>query len=64
MRFSRRTGVERLMTDPKNIGDAAAGLTGFAAFFEWLPEVAAGMTVLWYIARFSVWIYAKVFDGT
>ena len=52
------------MTDPKNIGDAAAGLTGFAAFFEWLPEIAAAMTVIWYLARFSAWIYAKVFNGT
>jgi len=52
------------VTDFKNIGDAAAGLTGLAAFFSWLPEIAAGMTVLWYLARFSVWLYAKVSDGT
>ena len=49
------------MTDPKNIGDAAAGLTGFAAFFEWLTDIAAGMTVVGYLARFAAWIYSKVF---
>jgi len=64
VRLGRWQGIKQFMTDPKNIGDAAAGLTGFAAFFEWLPEIAAGMTVLWYLARFSAWIYAKVFDGT
>tara|TARA_Y100001934_G_scaffold257727_1_gene327161 strand:+ start:709 stop:870 length:162 start_codon:yes stop_codon:yes gene_type:complete len=37
----------------KNIGDAAAGLTGLAAFLSWLPEIAAGLTIIWYVCRFA-----------
>ncbi len=47
------------MSDLKNIGDAAAGLTGFAAFFEWLPTIAAALTVIWYTARISEWVYER-----
>lgn len=51
------------MNDLKSVGDAAAGLTGLAAFFEWLPEIAAGLTILWYLGRFVCvvrsWLVAK-----
>jgi hypothetical protein len=47
------------MTDMKSIGDAAAGITAFAAVLDWLPTVAAGLTVLWYSVRFAEWIVTK-----
>lgn len=51
------------MSDLRNIGDAAAGLTGLAAFLSWLPEIAAGLTILWYVGRmFGVvrkWLSAR-----
>tara|TARA_Y100000004_G_scaffold36186_1_gene38819 strand:- start:50 stop:205 length:156 start_codon:yes stop_codon:yes gene_type:complete len=47
------------VNDLKNVGDAAAGLTGLAAFFEWLPTIAAAMTVLWYTARIGEWLWEK-----
>tara|TARA_B100001123_G_scaffold449834_1_gene617014 strand:+ start:7045 stop:7200 length:156 start_codon:yes stop_codon:yes gene_type:complete len=47
------------MNDLKNIGDAAAGVTGFAAFFEWLPTIAAALTVIWYTARIGEWMWEK-----
>lgn len=40
------------MSDLRNLGDAAAGLTGLAAFLSWLPEVAAALTIIWYLGRF------------
>lgn len=40
------------MNDVRNLGDAAAGLTGLAAFLSWLPEVAAALTIIWYLGRF------------
>jgi hypothetical protein len=40
------------MTEPvKNTIDIAAGLNGLAAFLSYLPEVAAGMTIIWYGGR-------------
>jgi hypothetical protein len=41
------------MNDLKNLGDAAAGVTGFAAWLQWLPEIAAGLTILWYAGRIT-----------
>jgi hypothetical protein len=41
------------MNDIRNLGDAAAGLTGFGALLSWLPEIAAGFTILWYLGRFA-----------
>ena len=40
------------MNDLKNIGDVAAGATGLAAFLSWLPEIAAALTIIWYLGRF------------
>jgi len=40
------------MNDLKNIGDVAAGATGLAAFLSWLPEIAAALTIVWYLGRF------------
>ena len=37
--------------DAKAITDLAAAGTGFAAFFSWLPEVAALFTIVWYMWR-------------
>jgi hypothetical protein len=44
--------ADKAVNDLRNIGDAAAGLTGLAAFLSWLPEVAAGLTIIWYAGRF------------
>ena len=41
------------MNDLKNLGDVAAGATGFAAWLSWLPEVAAGLTIIWYAGRIT-----------
>jgi len=45
------------MSEPKHIGDAAAGLTGVGAWLEFLPlpELAALATLVWYSARFASW---------
>lgn len=51
------------MSDLKNIGDAAAGVNGLAAFLSWLPEIAAALTIIWYLGRFVCvvrsWLFAK-----
>ena len=39
------------MNDLRNIGDAAAGLNGLAAFLSWLPEIAAAFPIAWYAGR-------------
>jgi len=44
------------MTDPRTIGDMAAAGTAFASVVSWLPEIAAGVSILWYVCRFAVWI--------
>ena len=41
------------MIDLKNLGDVAAGATGFAAFLSWLPEIAAALTIVWYLGRIA-----------
>jgi len=39
----------------RELGDLAAAATAFASFLEFLPAVAAGISIVWYIARFFVW---------
>jgi len=39
----------------RELGDLAAAATAFGAFLEFLPAVAAGISIVWYIARFCMW---------
>lgn len=42
-----------------NIADFSFGLIGFIAYFGHLPDIAAGLTILWYIFRFIAWLRGK-----
>ncbi len=44
-------------------GSAAAVATatsGVPPWMIWLPYIAAGLSILWLLVRFSDWIYAKL----
>ena len=48
------------MNDPiRELGDLAAGLTAAGAILSWLPEIAAGLSILWYLFRFASWIIKR-----
>ncbi len=49
------------MSEPRHIGDLAAGITGVGAWLEWLPlpELAALATLTWYGARLTTWAIGK-----
>ena len=44
------------MTDPREIGDMAAAITAFGAVLVFLPAIAAGISIIWYLARFAIWL--------
>ena len=44
------------MTATREIGDLAALAVACGSLFEYLPAVAAGLSILWYICRFAVWV--------
>jgi len=47
------------MTYPREIGDLAAAATAFGAVLEFLPSVAAGISIVWYLARFASWAITR-----
>ena len=47
------------MNDPREIGDLAAGITAAASLLSWLPEIAAGLSILWYLFRFVSWVVKR-----
>ena len=44
------------MFDAREVGDLAAAATAFGAVFEFLPAVAAGISIIWYRFRFAIWL--------
>lgn len=44
----------------KDMMDIAAGATGLAALFDWLPAVAALITVLWGLIRLYEWYRVRI----
>lgn len=43
----------------KDLADGAAGLGVIGAIFGYLPEIAAGFAILWYIIRMVEWAEAR-----
>lgn len=43
-----------------NVADAATGAVGIATLVGYLPDIAAGLTILWYLARFAAWARAAL----
>ena len=39
------------MNDPKVAIDLAAAATAAGTILSWLPEIAAGLTIVWYLWR-------------
>ena len=44
------------MNTTREVGDLAAAMTAFGAVLDFLPAIAAGISIIWYLARFAVWI--------
>ena len=44
------------MTATREIGDLAALAVACGSLFEFLPAVAAGLSILWYLFRFAAWV--------
>ena len=44
------------MTATREVGDLAAAMAAFGAVLDFLPAIAAGISIIWYLARFAVWI--------
>jgi hypothetical protein len=43
--------LQHLSDSAKHAADALAGVTFVAAFIGWLPEIAAGLSVVWIALR-------------
>ena len=44
------------MSATREIGDLTALMVACGSLFEFLPAVAAALSILWYLFRFAVWI--------
>jgi hypothetical protein len=42
------------------VADVAAGAVAFGSLAGYLPSLAAGMTVIYYTAKFCVWLSKKL----
>lgn len=51
--------VETVIENVKQAADAGAAAATGLAWFGYLPEVAAGLAILWYLLRLWEWIRAK-----
>lgn len=49
-----------MTNEAKHVTDVVAGSLGVAAWLHWMPEVAATLTVIWYVIRFIEYIREKV----
>ncbi len=44
------------MTATREIGDLTALAVACGSLFEYLPAVAAALSILWYLFRFAAWL--------
>lgn len=45
----------------KNVADVTAGVIGIAALLQWLPALAAGLTIIWTLIRIFDWAEKRFF---
>lgn len=43
----------------KNVMDGAAAIVGIGAVVQWLPPLAAGLTIIWTLIRIYDWVRAQ-----
>lgn len=44
------------MTATREIGDLTALMVACGSLFEYLPALAATLSILWYLFRFAAWV--------